>query len=145
MDLRPAALLFSQWPASCLACWFGRVAAPPQPPMEPHPLEDLLDGSRWDHPSRSGSQPDSVGILDQGCVTESGPICSAQARWDCCAGLIPARPEGLKGARGQRGAQTQATYRWSGPHCSPLCNLKQAFKSPQGLGVLRNCQHGQES
>lgn len=24
-----APLLFSQWPPSCLACWFGRVGTPP--------------------------------------------------------------------------------------------------------------------
>lgn len=95
-----APLLFSQGPPSCLACLFGRMGAPPQLPMGPPPLlEGFLDRSGWGHPSRSGHQPDSVGILNQGCVTKSGPICSAWARWDCCAGLIPASLRGQKGPR----------------------------------------------
>lgn len=139
VHLRPAPLLFSNGNLPALHAGLGEWEPHPHPCWKCPLLEGFLDGSGWDHPSRSGHQQGSVGILNQGHVIESRPICSAQAQWDCWAGLIPARPEGSKGARGQREAQTRATYRWGGPHCSLL------YESPQGLGVLRNCQHGQES
>lgn len=82
----------------CMLVW-ENGSSTPTPNGTPPLLEGFLDRSGWGHPSRSGHQPDSVGILNQGCVTKSGPICSARARWDCCAGLIPASLRGRKGAR----------------------------------------------
>lgn len=104
-DSSPAPLLFSQR-ATMQPCMLTRESWNLSYPL----LEGSLVGREWDLPGH-----DIVGILNQGHVTEPGSICSAQDQWPYCPGLTPTKPEKLKGARGEREAQTRATCRWDGP------------------------------
>lgn len=135
-DSSPAPLLFSQR-VTILPCMLTRESW-----NLPYPLlEGFLVRREWDLPGH-----DIGGILNQGHMAEPGSICSAQDQWPCCLGLTPTKPEKLKGARGEREAQTPVQH-VGGTDLSALilATAKKTFKGPQGLSVLRNCQHDQRS
>lgn len=97
VHLRPAPLLFSNGKLPALHAGLGEWEPYPHPCWKCPLLEGFLDGSGWDHPSRSGHQQGSVGILNQGHVIESRPSVLHRLSGTVGQGSFP---PGLRGRKG---------------------------------------------